>query len=103
MRAPAHLHVAVRLLDRCGVDDAVVGDLLELYEARPSAVWLWREVLMAVFARAIRHVREDKPQGHPAHGDRGRCDLVPRLLTQRLLSRRHRQQRASGGCVGRLA
>ena len=62
MRAPAHVHRAVRLLDRCGVDDAVVGDLLELYEARPSAVRLWREVLMAVFARGVRHVRENKPQ-----------------------------------------
>src|SRR6478609_3966179 len=62
MRAPAHLHVAVRLLDRCGVDDAVVGDLLELYEARPSAVRLWGEVVMAVFARGVRHVRENKPQ-----------------------------------------
>ena len=62
MRAPAHVHAAVRLLDRCGVDDAVVGDLLELYEARPSAVRLWREVLMAVFARGVSHVRENKPQ-----------------------------------------
>ena len=62
MRAPAHLHVAVRILDRCGVDDAVVGDLLELYEARPSAVRLWREVAMAVFARGVSHVRENKPQ-----------------------------------------
>jgi len=62
MRAPAHLHVAVRILDRCGVDDAVVGDLLELYEARPSAVRLWREVLMAIFARGVSHARENKPQ-----------------------------------------
>ncbi len=62
MRAPAHLHVAVRILDRCGVDDAVVGDLLELYEARPSAFRLWREVMMAVFARGVSHVRENKPQ-----------------------------------------
>jgi len=62
MRAPAHLHAAVRILDRCGVDDAVVGDLLELYEARPSAVRLWREVVMAVLARGVSHARENKPQ-----------------------------------------
>jgi len=62
MRAPAHLHVAVRFLDRCGVDDAVVGDMLEVYEACPSAVRLWREVVMAVFARGVRHACENKPQ-----------------------------------------
>ena len=62
MRAPAHLHVAVRILDRCGVDDAVVGDLLEMYEARPSAVRLWLEVTMAIVARGVSQARENKPQ-----------------------------------------
>ena len=62
MKAPAHLHVAVRILDRCGVDDAVVGDLLEVYEARPSAFRVWREVGAALLAHCARHVRDNKPQ-----------------------------------------
>jgi hypothetical protein len=62
MRAPAHLHVAVRILDRCGVDDAVVGDLLELYEARPSAARLWREVAAAVCGCIAAHIRQNTPQ-----------------------------------------
>ena len=62
MRAPAHLHLAVRILDRFGVDEAVIGDLLEAYEARPSAFRVWREVAGALLARLSRHVRENKPQ-----------------------------------------
>jgi hypothetical protein len=62
MKAPAHVYFAARLLDRFGVDEAVVGDLLEVYEARPSAVRLWREVAAALVARAAGHVRDNKPQ-----------------------------------------
>ncbi|MEQ1909937.1 MAG: hypothetical protein ABMA15_14000 [Vicinamibacterales bacterium] len=62
MKAPAHLHVAVRILDRCGVDEAVVGDLLELYEAKPSAFRVWREVAGALLAHVARHARDNKPQ-----------------------------------------
>lgn len=62
MKAPAHLHLAVRILDRCGVDEAVVGDLLEVYEARPSAFRVWREVTAALAAHFARHVRDNKPQ-----------------------------------------
>ena len=62
MKAPAHLHVAVRILDRCGVDEAVVGDLLEVYEARPSAFRVWREVGAALLVHVARHVRDNKPQ-----------------------------------------
>ena len=62
MRAPAHLHVAVRILDRCGVDDAVVGDILEVYERRPSAFRVWREVAGALLTHFARYVRDNKPQ-----------------------------------------
>jgi hypothetical protein len=62
MRAPAHVHVAVRLLDRCGVSDAMVGDLLEQYETLPSAVRLWREVAVALLACIGGYLRDNKPQ-----------------------------------------
>lgn len=62
MRAPAHVHWAVRILDRCGVDDAVVGDILEMYEAQPSALRIWREVVGALLSRVAEHVRDNKPQ-----------------------------------------
>jgi hypothetical protein len=62
MKAPAHLHVAVRIMDRCGVDDAVVGDILEVYEAHPSALRVWREVAGALMVRLATHVRDNKPQ-----------------------------------------
>ena len=62
MKAPAHLHLAVRILDRVGVDEAVVGDLLEVYEARPSGLRVWREVAGALLAHVARHVRDNKPQ-----------------------------------------
>ena len=62
MRPPAHLRAAVRIMERCGVDEAVVGDLLELYEARPSALRLWREVTMALISRGARHVLDNRPQ-----------------------------------------
>lgn len=62
MRPPAHLRAAVRIMDRCGVDDAVVGDLLEMWEARPSTWRLWREVMVALVSRGMRHVRDNGPQ-----------------------------------------
>lgn len=62
MRVPTHVYLAVRLLDRCGVAEAVVGDLLEIYEAHPSAYRLWREVTSALVIRAAHHVRDNKPQ-----------------------------------------
>jgi len=62
MRAPAHLRAAVRLLERCGIDEAVVGDLLEMHEARPSVLRIWREVAGAFLATGIGHLGENKPQ-----------------------------------------
>ena len=62
MRPPAHLRAAVRIMDRCGVDDAVVGDMLETYQAHPSTLRLWREVMMALVSRGLRHVRDNRPQ-----------------------------------------
>ncbi len=62
MKAPAHLHVAVRILDRCGVDEAIVGDMLEAYDARPSALRVWREVSAALLMHLARWARDNKPR-----------------------------------------
>jgi hypothetical protein len=56
------VRAAVGILERCSVDEAVVGDLLEMYEAHPSVLRLWREVAGALIATFIGHVRENKPQ-----------------------------------------
>jgi hypothetical protein len=39
--------LATWCLKHLGVDDAVVGDLMERHESGRSRVWLWRQVLMA--------------------------------------------------------
>lgn len=62
MKAPTHVYVAVRILDRCGVDEAIIGDLLEIYEARPSAFRIWREVAAALLGHLVQHIRDHKPQ-----------------------------------------
>ena len=40
--------LAIALLQLFSRDDALVGDILEEYEARGSRAWLWRQVGMAV-------------------------------------------------------
>ena len=51
--------LTVWLLERLALDnEPLVGDLLEESRARPSRVWLWREVLYAALTRA-RHVKPD--------------------------------------------
>jgi hypothetical protein len=45
MREPS---VAIALLQLFCRDEALVGDILEGYEARRSRTWLWRQVAMAV-------------------------------------------------------
>lgn len=62
MKAPAHLHVAARILDCCGVEEAIVGDILEAYEARPSAFRVWREVAAALVVHLAGYVRDNKPR-----------------------------------------
>src|SRR5688572_5154405 len=43
------------LLKNLGVEDAVIGDLVEQRDSGRSAGWLWRQVLMAVLHVATRH------------------------------------------------
>ena len=46
--------ILTRFLQNLGVDDAVVGDLVEQYQAGRSAAWFWRQVLVAALVGARR-------------------------------------------------
>jgi hypothetical protein len=43
------------LLQRFGVSDSVVGDLVERYQRRPSTRWYWRQTIMTI-AATVAHV-----------------------------------------------
>lgn len=60
MRSP--LRMAVWVLERCGVDEPVLGDVIELDAAHPSNVQLVREVLVAVSRHAGASFRGNQPQ-----------------------------------------
>ena len=43
------------LLRNLGLDDAVVGDLVEQYQSGRSTRWVWRQALIATFVMARKH------------------------------------------------
>lgn len=55
--------VAMWLLERFGVkrqNDALIGDLVEEYQAGRSAAWFWRQTAVAITRAMARDVRENK-------------------------------------------
>jgi hypothetical protein len=52
--------LAMWFLGRFGVNESVVGDLVERYEHRPSSFWFWRQALSAIAASLIRDLRTHK-------------------------------------------
>jgi len=52
--------IAIWLFERLGLDVALTGDLLEECERGRSAIWYWRQVLMAVWIGVWRAVRDHK-------------------------------------------
>ena len=55
--------LATRLLTRFSSGDhgeAIAGDLLEQYEARPDRLWYWRQVLSAVRADIVSTIAARK-------------------------------------------
>jgi hypothetical protein len=52
--------IAVWLLERLGLDVALTGDLLEERERRRSAIWYWRQVLIAVWVGIWGAIRDHK-------------------------------------------
>ena len=63
MKPALQLRAAAWMLDLCGVDDAVVGDIIELYRLRRTGWALWREVCAAIATCIVaRASAADKPQ-----------------------------------------
>ena len=56
--------LAATLLDRfLAHDDPLAGDLLERYAATGSRLWLWREVIMAIWLRGFAPRDREHPLG----------------------------------------
>ena len=54
------MNAAVWLLQRFGVPDALIGDLVEQQRAGRSSVWLWHQVIVAVVETTRRVIRNQK-------------------------------------------
>jgi hypothetical protein len=52
------MKLAITLMDRFGVPEALIGDVVEKYRRRRSALWLWRQTLVAMAETSVRAVRE---------------------------------------------
>ena len=52
--------LATWLLGRWNVRPALVGDLIEKYQYRPSRIWYWRQVLCAIVTDTVGQILEHK-------------------------------------------
>jgi hypothetical protein len=52
--------IATWLFERLGLDDALAGDLLEECKRRRSAIWYWKQVLVAVWISIWGAIRDHK-------------------------------------------
>jgi hypothetical protein len=50
------MNAALWLMDRFSVPDALIGDLVEQRRAGRSAVWLWRQAVVAVLETTHRRI-----------------------------------------------
>jgi hypothetical protein len=50
---------AIVVMERFGVDESLIGDLVEQHRAGRSALWLWRQTVIAVAARVASVGRSD--------------------------------------------
>ena len=51
---------ATWLVQRLGVRESIVGDLIERYGLRPSRAWYWRQVALLVVIQLTERVRTHK-------------------------------------------
>src|SRR5207249_9129029 len=51
------MKLAISLMDRFGVPEALIGDLVERGRSH-SLLWLWRQALAAIVLRAVNAARE---------------------------------------------
>jgi hypothetical protein len=54
------MNAAVWLMQRFGVPDALIGDLVEQQRAGRSSVWLWHQVIVTVVETTHRAIRNQK-------------------------------------------
>jgi len=54
--------LAVWLLTRSGADAALIGDLQEIFESRPSRTWYWRQAIVALLVGERRRLRRHTPR-----------------------------------------
>jgi hypothetical protein len=52
--------LATWLLQRCGIRESIVGDLLERFRQRPSRVWFWRQALVTILFDLLGQIRDHK-------------------------------------------
>ena len=52
--------IAIWLFERLGLDDALSGDLLEECKRRRTAIWYWKQVLVAVWISIWGAIRDHK-------------------------------------------
>ena len=52
--------IAIWLFEHLGLDVALIGDLLEECERGRSAIWYWRQVLIAVWIGILVAIRDHK-------------------------------------------
>ena len=57
MPTPTPPKLATWLLSRFTTDEALMGDLVERYQARQSAVWFWKQVLWAIVIGNVRQIQ----------------------------------------------
>lgn len=53
---------AARWMQRCGVDESLVGDLIEQRQAGRSTWWVWRQTIVAIASRIASIARHDPVQ-----------------------------------------
>lgn len=59
MRVARPPRLATWLLPRLGVNESILGDLVERYPTR-SSTWFWRQALIAILVGALKDVRDHK-------------------------------------------
>src|SRR5262245_12488179 len=61
MRAKQPPQIGTLLLKRLGaLDDALVGDIVEEWNRGRSAVWFWRQVIVAITSTVTTTIRENR-------------------------------------------
>jgi hypothetical protein len=67
---------AIRLLQRAGIDPAIIGDLTEEYSRGRSRLWFWTQALGALIAKSVQSRKRFATAREAQKSDWGRTVLV---------------------------